>query len=58
MDRDPDSMEYEPNPEDERIEPLETDDELTPPPPTLDPDERIEGVADEDDILLDDDRPV
>ncbi|HWH97652.1 MAG TPA: hypothetical protein VNS80_04730 [Pseudolysinimonas sp.] len=57
MDRDPDSMEYEPNPEDERIEPLVTDDELTPPPPTLDPDERIEEVDDED-VLLDDDRPV
>ncbi len=58
MDRDPDSMEYEPNPEDERIEPLVTDDELTSPPPTLDPDERIEEVADEDDVLLDDDRPA
>lgn len=57
MDRDPDSMEYEPNLEDERIEPLVTDDELTPPPPTLDPDERIEEVDDRE-VLLDDDRPV
>ena len=57
MDRDPHSAEYEPNLYDERIEPLETDDELTPPRPTLDPDERIEEVDDLD-VLLDDDRPV
>lgn len=57
MDREPYSAEYEPNPEDERIEPLETDDELLPPPPTLDPDERIE--ADSDDAPpFDDDRPA
>jgi hypothetical protein len=57
MDRDPDALEYEPNPEDERIEPLEPEDELAPPPPTLDPDERIE-LTDEDDVALDDDRPA
>jgi hypothetical protein len=57
MERDPYSAEYEPNLEDERIEPLEEDDELTPPPPTLDPDERIEEVEDED-VVLDDDRPA
>jgi hypothetical protein len=57
MDRDPYSAEYEPNLEDERIEPLETDDEQAPPPPTLDPDERIEEVDDRQ-VLLDDDRPA
>lgn len=55
MDREPYSAEYEPNPEDERIEPLETDDDIAP-PPTLDPDERIE--ADDDAPALDDDRPA
>jgi hypothetical protein len=57
MDREPYSAEYEPNPEDERIEPLETDDEQTPPPPTIDPDERIEKSGDED-VLRDEDRPA
>ncbi len=57
MDRDPDSLEYEPNSEDERIEPLESDDDAVPPPPTLDPDERIEQ-DDEDDVGFDDDRPA
>jgi hypothetical protein len=57
MDREPYSAEYEPNPEDERIEPLEPEDELTAPPPTLDPDERIEAEAD-DAPGLDDDRPA
>jgi hypothetical protein len=57
MDREPYSAEYEPNLEDERIEPLEEDDELTPPPPTLDPDERIEEVEDED-VVPHDDRPA
>lgn len=55
MDREPHSAEYEPNPEDERIEPLETDDDLVPPPPTIDPDERIEEL---DDVAFDDDRPA
>ena len=55
MDRDPDRMDYEPNAEDERIEPLEPDDELAPPPPTLDPDERIEAL-DDDAPAFDDDR--
>lgn len=57
MDRDRDSLEYEPNSEDERIEPLEPDDEQGPPPPTLDPDERIEAEAD-DAPPFDDDRPA
>ncbi|MGB3911387.1 MAG: hypothetical protein WBL06_13030 [Pseudolysinimonas sp.] len=57
MDREPYSAEYEPNPDDERIEPLETDDDVQPPPPTLDPDERIEQTDDRD-IALDDDRPA
>jgi hypothetical protein len=57
MDREPYSAEYEPNLEDERIEPLETDDEQTPPPPTIDPDERIEETGDED-VLPDEDRPA
>lgn len=57
MDREPYSAEYEPNLEDERIEPLEEDDEAAPPPPTLDPDERIEEV-DEEDVVPDDDRPA
>jgi hypothetical protein len=56
MDREPYSAEYEPNPDDERIEPLEPEDEL-PPPPTLDPDERIEAL-DEAEVALDDDRPA
>lgn len=41
MDRD--IIEYEPLPEDEREVPLEVDEE-TLPPPTVDPDERIEEV--------------
>lgn len=57
MDRDPDNLAYEPNSEDERIEPLDTDEDETPPPPTLDPDERIEAVAD-DAPAFDDDRPA
>lgn len=57
MDREPYSTEYEPNPEDERIEPLETDDDALPPPPTLDPDERIE-LVDDDAPPFDDDRPA
>jgi hypothetical protein len=57
MDREPYSAEYEPNPDDERIEPLEPEDELPPPPPTLDPDERIEAL-DEAEVALDDDRPA
>ncbi|WP_309711393.1 hypothetical protein [Pseudolysinimonas sp.] len=56
MDRDPDSLVYEPNSEDERIEPLETDDDALPPPPTLDPGERIEQDADDDAPGFDDDR--
>ncbi len=56
MDRDPDPREFEPNLEDEREVPLvEEDDGLEPPPATLDPDERVE-LMDEDDVPLDDER--
>ncbi len=34
--------EYEPNPEDERIVDLSDEGDLPPPPPTVDPDERLE----------------
>jgi hypothetical protein len=57
MDREPYSAEYEPNAEDERVEPLESDDETAAPPPTLDPDERVEET-DDDDVVPDEDRPV
>jgi hypothetical protein len=39
--------EYEPNPEDERVEVLDDESE-TAPPPTLDPDERVEESDDID----------
>ena len=58
MNRDPDPREFEPNPEDEREVPLvEEEDGLEPPPATLDPDERIE-LTDDDEVPLDDERPV
>ena len=58
MDRDPDPREFEPNPEDERDVPLTDDDDgLELPPPTLDPDERIELTGD-DEVPLDDERPA
>ena len=44
MDRDYD-IEYEPNPDDERDVPLEEDEPS--PPPTIDPEERIEEPDDE-----------
>lgn len=53
MDRD--TIDYEPNPDDERPVPLEEEEQA--PPPTLDPDERVEEDVD-DDIPLDDERPV
>lgn len=43
MDRD--TIDYEPNPDDERPVPLEEDEPS--PPPTLDPEERIEEDDDE-----------
>ncbi|MEO6504692.1 MAG: hypothetical protein ABIW36_04155 [Terrimesophilobacter sp.] len=47
---------FEPNPEDERE--VDLSDETEPsPPPTLDPEERIE-VEDSDDAPLDEDRPA
>lgn len=52
---DRDIIEYDLNPEDERPFPLE--EEEPSPPPTLDPDERVEVVED-DDVPLDDERPV
>lgn len=53
MDRD--TIDYEPNPDDERPVPLE-DDEPSP-PPTLDAEERVEEIED-DDPGLDDARVV
>lgn len=53
MDRE--TIEYEPNPEDEREEPLE--EEEPSPPPTLDPEERVEDETDAE-PGLDDDREV
>jgi hypothetical protein len=41
------SAEYEPNPEDERVVDLD-DDDLPAPPPTLDPDERLEDARDDE----------
>lgn len=57
MERDED-REYEPIADDERIEPLVEGDELPAPPPTLDPEERIEVDDEEDEVLPDDERPV
>jgi hypothetical protein len=48
--------EYEPNPDDERVEPLLEDDDEPIPPPTLDPDERVEGSDDRP--VRDEDRPA
>lgn len=53
MDRD--RIDYEPNLEDERPVPL--DEEEPSPPPTIDPDERVE-TNEGDDIPLDDERPA
>lgn len=39
--------EFEPNLEDERVEPLLEEDEIEVPPPTIDPDERIEQPDDD-----------
>lgn len=52
---------FEPNPDDEREVDLADEIELPPPPATLDPDERVEEITDDDvhdDVPLDDDRPV
>lgn len=53
MDRE--TIEYDPNPDDERPVPLE--EEEPSPPPTLDPEERVEDEED-DDVPLDDERPA
>ncbi len=58
MDRD--GVEYDVNPEDEREEPallIESEDDEPVPPPTIDPDERIEAEP-EDAVGLDDERLV
>ena len=47
-------IEYEPNLDDERE--VELDEEEPSPPPTLDPEERVEDESDE--LLPDDDREV
>ena len=47
--------EYEPNLEDERVVELVEEAEFAAPPPTLDPDERVEDT-DEEVAPLDDDR--
>jgi hypothetical protein len=52
---DRDTIEYDPNPDDERPVPLE--EEEPSPPPTLDPEERVEE-EESDDVPLDDERPV
>ncbi|HEV7951118.1 MAG TPA: hypothetical protein VGP24_15240 [Glaciihabitans sp.] len=49
------SAEYEPNLEDERVVDLTDDDDFPAPPPTIDPDERLEDI-DEEPAPLDDDR--
>jgi len=55
MDREFD-RDYEPNPEDERLVDLGEEGELPAPPPTVDPDERIE--FDDDEVAANDaDRP-
>jgi hypothetical protein len=53
MNRDYD-IEYEPNPDDERDVPL--DEEEPSPPPTIDPEERVEETDAE--LVEDDERPV
>jgi hypothetical protein len=42
------STEYEPNLEDERVVDLGDEGELPAPPPTLDPDERLEDARDDE----------
>lgn len=51
-------IEFEPVLDDERVEDLDDDEPV--PPPTIDPDERIERTVIEEDepIAFDDDRPV
>jgi hypothetical protein len=41
------AREYEPNPDDERVVDLADEGELPAPPPTIDPDERLEDRDDE-----------
>lgn len=51
--------EYEPNLEDEREVPIDDDVELELPPPTLDPEERVEDDELEPDVYPDEDeRPA
>ena len=51
------NTEYEPDPDDEREVDLSDEPFENPPPPTIDPDERIEAEDDRD-LSLDDERPV
>lgn len=55
--RDTSTEEYIPDPEDEREVPLDDEAGLESPPPTIDPDERIEEIE-PDPGGLDDARPV
>lgn len=52
-----DTVDYDPNPEDEREEPIIEEEDETLPPPTIDPDERIEEEQ-TDPVGLDDERHV
>ncbi|PJJ72580.1 hypothetical protein CLV46_2152 [Diaminobutyricimonas aerilata] len=54
--RDDAPREYEPNLEDERVVPLLDDDDEPLPPPTIDPDERVETDIEDGDVSLDDER--
>lgn len=54
--RDEAPREYEPNLDDERVVPLREDDEEPLPPPTIDPDERVETAIEDGDVALDDER--
>jgi hypothetical protein len=59
MEREPDSREFEQNPEDEREVPLADEgDGLETPPPTMDPDERLEAGDRDDGLFLDEERPA
>lgn len=50
--------EYEPNLEDERVVDLGDEGEPPAPPPTVDPDERVELADDEESPPNDDERPA
>lgn len=52
------AREYEPDPNEERVEPLLEEGEEPTPLPTIDPDEMIEAEPEDDNAPLDDDRPA